>query len=278
MLFVESPFIPTIKEMIAQNYDKDEEIDVVSFLDVGQGDAVLIRSNGRYVLIDTGDGFSSDIVRSLKLNGVKGLDALILTHWHSDHIGGAVDVLENFPVINVIMPTFPDEEHDNYKLAVEINEKAKESKVMFALAKQGLAVNVGDFRISFLYYDKSMEDENNRSCVIMAKCRDYKFLLMSDAEKELEDVMLDSGINFKCDVIKIAHHGSNTSTTEEFLEAAKPDYAIISVGAKNSYGFPEPDVLAKLDKEEIPLYRTDLHGEIDVEVTENSLKFTKTHN
>lgn len=264
--------------MIAQRYDTDEEIDVVSFLDVGQGDAILIRSNGRYVLIDTGDGFSSNIVRSLRLNGVNGIDALILTHWHNDHIGGAVQVLENFPVLNVIMPTFPDEDHDNYRDAVKINDAAKRSNVMFALAKQGLAVNVGDFRLSFLYYDKTKEDENNRSSIIMAKCRDFKFLLMSDAEKEVEEALMDSGIDYNCDVIKIAHHGSKTSTTDDFLKKANPDYAVISVGAKNPYGFPETEILNKLEKEQIKLYRTDLYGEIDVEVTENSLEFTTTRN
>ena len=275
-LFVESPYIPTVEEIIAHRHNADEQIDVVSFLNVGQGDAILIQSNGRYVLIDTGDGVSSNIVRSLKLNGVDGLDALILTHWHNDHIGGAIDVLENFPVLNVIMPTFPDYDHDNYNDAVRINETAQNSKVMFTHSKPGLAVNVGDFRLSFLYYDKTMDDENNRSSIIMAKCRDFKFLLMSDSEKELEEALLSSGIDFKCDVIKIGHHGSNSSTTDEFLKTAKPEYAVISVGAKNPYGFPDTEILNKLVKEEIKLYRTDLYGEIDFEVLEESLSVSQS--
>ena len=176
------------------------------------------------------------------------------------------------------MPTFPDEKEDIYKDAVSINAVAKNANVMFAIAKQGLAVNVGDFRLSFLYYDKTMNDENNRSSIIMAKCREFKFLLMSDAEYNLEEALLDSGIDLECDVLKIAHHGSNSSTNDRFLEAANPEYAVISVGVKNSYGFPHENILHKLEKENVQIYRTDLHGEIDVEVLTDGLEFSQTYN
>jgi competence protein ComEC len=90
--------------------------------------------------------------------------------------------------------------------------------------------------------------------------------------------MLDSGIDFNCDLIKIGHHGSSTSTSEDFLKKASPQYAVISGGARNSYDFPETEILNMLEKREIKLYRTDLNGEIDVEVTENELVFTHSHN
>lgn len=273
-LFIDSPYILSVQELFGRGTVSDTESDCVTFLNVGEGDAVLIRSNGRYVLVDTGDGESTDIIRSLKQNGVKGLDALILTHWHTDHTGGAVDVLREFPVLNVVMPQFPNPEDNTYSAASKVNSAAEKAGVRFTTATQGLAVNVGDFRLTVLYYNPENKDENNRSVVVMAKCRNIKFLLMADAEEELENEIIDYGIDLDCDVLKVGHHGSDTSTSFELIKAASPKYAVISVGLKNEHGHPDSSVLSRLYSEKIKVYRTDTVGELDVYVLEDGLDFS----
>ncbi|MBR2043738.1 MAG: MBL fold metallo-hydrolase [Clostridia bacterium] len=270
-IFVDSPYILTIDQFLGQENVYDNESDCITFLNADEGDAILIRSNGRFVLIDTGDGAALDIVKALKKNGVNGIDALILTHWHDDHIGGAVDVLENFPVLNVVMPRFPDSVDELYGAACTVNDAAEKAGVRFAVSAQGLAVNCGDFRLTCLYYDPNGDGENNRSAIYMAKCRNKKFLLMADGEIPLENKLLNESLNLDCDVIKIGHHGSNTSTSLDLLNAATPEYAVISVGRKNLYGHPSSEVVSLLNKNDIKVYRTDLCGEIDIYVLENEL-------
>lgn len=274
-LFIESPYVPTLQQLFGNKSVNDAELDCISFLNVGQGDAILIRSNGRYALIDTGDGVSTDIVRSLKQNGVKGLDALIITHWHSDHTGGAEKILDYFPVLNVIIPQIPDFTEEEYASAITVNSVAQEAGARFASITQGLVINVGDFRLSVLYYDPQNESENNRSAVIMAKCRDKKFLFMADAESELEKEIIDFGINLDCDVLKVGHHGSSTSTSKDLLSETNPDYAVISVGLKNQYGHPSSTVLNRLYSENIDIYRTDFGGEIIIYVVDDKLEFSQ---
>lgn len=273
-LFIESPYIPTIDEIFGKSGVYDNESECVTFLNVGEGDAILIRSNGRFVLIDTGDGESTNIIRSLKQNGVKGLDALILTHWHNDHIGAAQEIMKEFPVMNLVSPRIPNSNEEAFDDAMAVNDAAEQCGVRFNTAVQGLAVNVGDFRLTVIYCNPENKDENNRSAVIMAKCRKYKFLFMADAEASLEEEILDYGINLDCDVIKIAHHGSKNSNSKEFIEACTPSHAVISVGLKNQYGHPSDKVLDMLNSKKIAVYRTDLSGEIDVNILEEQLEFS----
>ncbi len=269
--FVDLPYIPTWSSLYGNDSSFDTISDSITFLNVGEGDSALIRSNGRFVLVDTGDGKSIDIVRKLKKFGVTGIDALVLTHWHSDHIGGVTEIIDELPVLNVVAPSLPDKNSDIYEKALMVYEAVREENIDFSFAQQGMGINVGDFRLSVVYCNTEGENENNRSAILMARCRESKFLFMADAEASLEEELLEYGIKVNCDVIKIGHHGSDTSTTTALIEAATPEYAVISVGAGNSYNHPSRAVLDKLYYEEIKIMRTDRMGDIRFIVNEEEI-------
>lgn len=270
--FVNLPFIPTWSRLYGTDSGFDTVTDSIVFLNVGEGDSALIRSNGRFVLIDTGDGESVDIVRKLNKFGVTGLDALILTHWHADHIGGVEAIIDEFPVHNVVAPALPDKSGDTYENAVNIYDDVREKKIDFTFVQQGMGINIGDFRLSVVYCDTENEEENDRSAILMARCRESKFLFMADAETSLEEELLEYGIKVDCDVIKIGHHGSSTSTSQALIDAATPEYAVVSVGAGNNYGHPSSVVLNRLFYENIEIFRTDKMGDIKFFVEEEGIR------
>ncbi|MEE0840253.1 MAG: MBL fold metallo-hydrolase [Acutalibacteraceae bacterium] len=269
--FVDLSFIPTWDRLYGNDSSFDEVSDSITFLNVGEGDSALVRSNGRFVLVDTGDGESIDIVRKLKKFGVTGIDALVLTHWHSDHIGGVKDVIDEFPVLNVVAPSLPDKSEEIYENALNVYDAVRDKNIDFSFVQQGMGINVGDFRLSVVYCNTENENENNRSAILMARCRESKFLFMADAEASLEEELLEYGIKVDCDVIKIGHHGSSTSTSQKLIEAATPEYAVISVGADNNYGHPSSPVLEKLYLEKIEVLRTDRMGDIRFFVNEEEI-------
>lgn len=271
-LFVDSPNVLTLNRFLGKGGFYDRETDSVSFLDVGEGDAVLLRSNGGFTLIDTGDGVSSNIVRSLKNNGVERIDTLILTHWHNDHVGGALDIFKEFNVEKLIIPKFPDSLSGSYEVSRQISSAAEQTDTRVIFAEQGLSVCMGDFMLTCIYYTPCSENENNGSAIYMAECRSKRFLLTADAESELEKELINSGLNLDCDVLKVAHHGSDTSSTPDFIKAATPELAVISVGNKNEYGHPDSSVLNRFNENEITVYRTDKCGDINITVLENELK------
>lgn len=272
VFFVDLPFLPSWSDITGEQAEIDSVIDEVVFLDVGEGDATLIKSNGRYALIDTGDGSSYDVANKLKRYGVKGLDALILTHWHDDHIGEATEILEEFPVLNLIIPDFPATSEDAFDNAIEIRNTAEENDVSYYFAEQGLVINIGDFRFSVLYHNPEESDENNRSVILMGKCRDKKFLFMADAETSIENILINDGYNLDCDVIKIGHHGSKTSTSKNLIKVSTPQYAVISVGRNNQYNHPSNSVLDSLHYSDVQILRTDRHGEIELTVGDDDIK------
>lgn len=241
-----------------QNSVKSNGDDFVAVLDVGQADSVLICSNGKTALIDTGEEItSSQLIKKLYSFGVSSIDALIITHSHSDHSGALPNVLASLPVGNLILPEFGSDE----KVTDILNAVSRSAANTYS-ATVGMAINIGDFELTVLSADSEQEDINNRSVVVMADIFGNKFLFSGDAEKETEQALIENGINFDCDVLKVGHHGSNTSTTQAFLDIATPAYAAISVGEDNSYGHPSSTVVERLEAAGALVYRTDYMGDI----------------
>lgn len=235
---------------------------IVHFIDVGQGDSEFLQlPNGQNMLIDAGTNEKgSEVVAYLNSQGVKKIDYLIATHPHEDHIGGMDDVINNFEIGNIYMPQVT---HTTKSFESVLNAvKAKGMKI--TTGKAGLTVlDQEGLNISFLApCNKGYESLNNWSIVTKVRFGNTSFLFTGDAEELSESEILESGQNLNTDVLKVGHHGSKSSTSTSFLKAVSPKYAIISAGKDNSYGHPHEEILRKLNKNNITVYRTDIQGTI----------------
>jgi len=231
------------------------------FLDVGQGDSCLfLLPDGTSMLIDAGPRSAKDaVVNSLKESGIEKIDYLVFTHPHEDHIGGGVAVLEEFDVGQIYMPRTSHTTKTYEDLLLAIKDKG----LSITEAKAGkTVVDTTDLKAFFLGPTKNYEDLNNCSAVLCLTYGKVTFILTGDAESEAEKDMLVAARVPDADVLKVGHHGSATSTSDEFLDAIDPEVAVISVGKDNSYGHPAQKILDRLAKAGVDVYRTDLHGTV----------------
>ena len=248
--------------LFSLNASSDNGKDFVKFIDVGQGDSILIHSNGYSALIDTGPVESgTQLSRTLRESDVDTIDVLIFSHLHLDHSGGVPQVFEDFQVENVILPELSTFSDGIYSAELAVNEITR-SKGKIYKASTGMNFKLGDFDITVVDVYPNFVNENNQSVIIKAEIEGKVFLFMGDAEKETESKLIDKNRDIDCDVLKVAHHGSNTSTTKEFLEKCSPDFGIISVGEDNSYNHPHRTTLENLKNANVKIYRTDKQGDI----------------
>ncbi|TCL39190.1 competence protein ComEC [Anaerospora hongkongensis] len=243
---------------------------VIKVLDIGQGDAILVRAGGQVTLIDTGDTPAKEkLAALLSKEGITAVDRLILTHPHSDHIGGATTVLERFPVKQVYDSgqTTTTATYRKYMQTVE------KKKVPFALLAAGDVIDIGGGaklkvfapQKPFFTEDNGQLDLNNNSIVAKLMYGSFSMMFTGDAEKNSElQLVKNSGSELKSSILKVGHHGSNTSSSPEFLKAVGAEAAIISLGEGNDYHHPHPVTLKKLEKQKYKIYRTDLNGTVTV--------------
>ncbi|MBR3229523.1 MAG: DNA internalization-related competence protein ComEC/Rec2 [Bacilli bacterium] len=242
----------------------------INIIDVGQGDSILIKlkKNKGNILIDTGGttndySIEQNILKPyLKSEGIKTLDYLIISHGDNDHIGEAINLLNDFKVDNIIFNC--GEYNDLEKELIKISNK-KHIKYYSCINE----LNIDKNKLYFLQ-TKEYDNENDNSNVIITELNGYKFMFMGDASSTTEHEILSKYNLPDIDVLKVGHHGSKTSSSKEFIDEINPEYSIISVGKNNRYGHPNKEVLENLDNSNI--YRTDQDGSIMFKIKNNKFK------
>lgn len=243
------------------------------FIDVGQGDAILVTTKSGNMLIDSGD-LSDESRQSLTdyltAANVKSFEYVVFTHTDADHIGSADYIVENYEVKKVIMPDYTATSQVYNRLINAIEKKKEDTKLILigedeeVCEQSGYTFYLGSILNTVIAPTEDFNDPNEMSIVLKSTYGETSVMLTGDAEKESEEAILKTwkGSELKCDVLKVGHHGSTTSTTQEFLDAVSPKIAVISCGEGNKYGHPHDETLEKLEKAGVTVYRTDTQGTI----------------
>jgi len=250
----------------------------VYFLDVGQGDSEFIQTpDNRQIIIDGGPG-SAVLEKIFKLMGFfdRKIDIVILSHPDLDHMQGLIEILKKYKA-NYIIQAGAEKESEDFLAWQKVLSRQKSLGAKIINVKAGDVIKVGHINLEILFPLENLSGQkikkySNEACVVVKLYYGRKcFLFTGDIGEKTEREIIKSNQNIDCDILKVAHHGSKYSTSEEFLQSLSPEIAIIEVG-KNSYGHPTQEVLQRLEKFDIKVLRTDISGDIKIVSDGNNLK------
>ena len=265
---IENMFSNVVENQLAQNYESNENTTVVEgqnvvvhFFDVGQADSILVQSEEKTMLIDAGtNNMGKTVVKYLQDLNIFKIDYLVGTHPHEDHIGGLDDVINNFEIGTIYMPKV----QTNTKTFEDVLDAISNKNLKITSPEVGFKFNVGNAQCEIMSIGRGTAEEksnlNLSSIVIRMTYGEQSFLFTGDAEKQNEEARQWP----QTTVLKVGHHGSDTSSSQEFLNEVKPQIAIISVGKGNTYGHPKQTTIDQLQKINARIYRTDESGTITI--------------
>lgn len=243
--------------------DKTQELRV-QIIDVGQGDSILVQCGEKSLLVDAGDnGSEQKIMNVLRSRGIQKLDYIVATHPHADHIGAMPEIINEFGASVLIMPKIPANlvpTSATFSAFLDAIENNCDKRVYSSVGHK-YSLGTATFEI-VAPISQNDEDLNENSVVIMLTYGNNSFLLTGDASEEEEKEIINSQYALDCDVLKVGHHGSSTSSSAMFLQKAKPEICVISCGADNRYGHPHSKTVKRLNNICKRLYRTDVSGDI----------------
>lgn len=262
--------------LLCSSCNKYSEYLSINIIDVGQGDSILICTPGnKNILIDGGDENSEKIVKSfLKRKKIKNIDIIIASHLDKDHIGSLDYIIDNFNVEKIYTPN----QKDNSTHYINLTKSLKNKNLQVSFLKKDDSISFDkDISLTVLNPSYISQDNNSNSIVLNLKYKNMDFLFTGDCNESNEVDMINSYNLESVNFLKVAHHGSSSSSTESFIEEVSPDVGVISCGYKNQYGHPHQSTLDTLNKFNVKTYRTDENGDLTFYSDGNKIFTTKKY-